>query len=283
MSFEWVDFVKIVGYNDFKKKKRTFLLRHCSILPNKQTDWWCFLAFASSNTLTLMLAAPAELQQRGHHLQVFPSSPDLLGIRPAPNNGSHGSLNHLLKRHVHLPVHPAQLSHDDQCVANSSAPAKRLPCACAFQTQETVCANFWFKRYDGQHKQTNGEDFLSGGWSEQTSDTHEWQYVSFCFYQRLWCFLSFFNHLDQHSHIFSLQALRPGSVASTILLAPLESSRPGPPFVSSITLTTSTATAAIASCPSGCPTPSSQWWVLTVRTDSLSHSSTCPFGAVVGL
>uniref|UniRef100_A0A8C9WW01 Ectonucleotide pyrophosphatase/phosphodiesterase 1 n=1 Tax=Sander lucioperca TaxID=283035 RepID=A0A8C9WW01_SANLU len=34
---------------------------------------------------------------------------DLLSIRPAPNNGTHGSLNHLLKHPVHLPVHPAKL------------------------------------------------------------------------------------------------------------------------------------------------------------------------------
>uniref|UniRef100_A0AAX7VBN9 Ectonucleotide pyrophosphatase/phosphodiesterase 1 n=1 Tax=Astatotilapia calliptera TaxID=8154 RepID=A0AAX7VBN9_ASTCA len=37
---------------------------------------------------------------------------DLLGIRPSPNNGTHGSLNHLLKHPVHNPVLPAQLSHD---------------------------------------------------------------------------------------------------------------------------------------------------------------------------
>lgn len=66
------------------------------------------------------------------------SSPDLLGIRPAPNNGSHGSLNHLLRRPVHLPVHPAQLSHDSQCEANSSVPVPHPPCACSFQTQEMV-------------------------------------------------------------------------------------------------------------------------------------------------
>lgn len=73
--------------------------------------------------------------------QVLLSSPDLLGIRPAPNNGSHGSLNHLLKHPVHFPVHPAQLSHDSQCVANSSVPPERPPCACSFETQEMVRAN----------------------------------------------------------------------------------------------------------------------------------------------
>uniref|UniRef100_A0A672HFH4 Ectonucleotide pyrophosphatase/phosphodiesterase 1 n=1 Tax=Salarias fasciatus TaxID=181472 RepID=A0A672HFH4_SALFA len=55
---------------------------------------------------------------------------DLLGIRPAPNNGSHGSLNHLLKRPAHQPVHPAQLSHDTPCEAGGPAPSDGLRCSC---------------------------------------------------------------------------------------------------------------------------------------------------------
>ncbi|XP_061560793.1 ectonucleotide pyrophosphatase/phosphodiesterase family member 1 [Phycodurus eques] len=55
---------------------------------------------------------------------------DLLGIPPSPNNGTHGSLNHLLKNPVHFPVHPAQLSHETPCEANSSHPAVDLNCAC---------------------------------------------------------------------------------------------------------------------------------------------------------
>uniref|UniRef100_A0A3Q3VIA8 Uncharacterized protein n=1 Tax=Mola mola TaxID=94237 RepID=A0A3Q3VIA8_MOLML len=63
---------------------------------------------------------------------------DLLGIRPAPNNGTHGSLNHLLKQPVHLPVHPAQLSHVVQCEASSPDPADHLECTCTSQTREMV-------------------------------------------------------------------------------------------------------------------------------------------------
>ncbi|XP_077408903.1 ectonucleotide pyrophosphatase/phosphodiesterase family member 1 [Vanacampus margaritifer] len=55
---------------------------------------------------------------------------DLLDIPPAPNNGTHGSLNHLLKRPVYLPVHPAQLSHDIPCEAGDSRPAVDLNCTC---------------------------------------------------------------------------------------------------------------------------------------------------------
>eukprot|EP00066_Takifugu_rubripes_P021233 XP_011610499.1 PREDICTED: ectonucleotide pyrophosphatase/phosphodiesterase family member 1-like [Takifugu rubripes] len=74
------------------------------------------------------------------NIEIYNLMCDLLGIRPAPNNGSHGSLNHLLRRPVHLPVHPAQLSHDSQCEANSSVPAPHPPCACSFRTQEMEAA-----------------------------------------------------------------------------------------------------------------------------------------------
>uniref|UniRef100_A0A8C7WQ93 Ectonucleotide pyrophosphatase/phosphodiesterase 1 n=1 Tax=Oryzias sinensis TaxID=183150 RepID=A0A8C7WQ93_9TELE len=46
------------------------------------------------------------------NIEVYNLMCDLLNIRPAPNNGTHGSLNHLLKNPVHHPVHPAQLSHE---------------------------------------------------------------------------------------------------------------------------------------------------------------------------
>ncbi|XP_061668782.1 ectonucleotide pyrophosphatase/phosphodiesterase family member 1 [Syngnathoides biaculeatus] len=55
---------------------------------------------------------------------------DLLGIPPSPNNGTHGSLNHLLKNPVHFPVHPAQLSHETPCEADASRPAVDLNCTC---------------------------------------------------------------------------------------------------------------------------------------------------------
>ncbi|XP_041758455.1 ectonucleotide pyrophosphatase/phosphodiesterase family member 2 [Coregonus clupeaformis] len=35
---------------------------------------------------------------------------DLLGLKPAPNNGTHGSLNHLLKSPVHKPTMPEEVS-----------------------------------------------------------------------------------------------------------------------------------------------------------------------------
>ncbi|XP_029281740.1 ectonucleotide pyrophosphatase/phosphodiesterase family member 1 isoform X2 [Cottoperca gobio] len=64
------------------------------------------------------------------NIEIYNLMCDLLGIRPAPNNGTHGSLNHLLKRPVYLPVHPAQLSHETPCEAGDPAPANNLQCAC---------------------------------------------------------------------------------------------------------------------------------------------------------
>uniref|UniRef100_A0A673BGV7 Ectonucleotide pyrophosphatase/phosphodiesterase family member 1-like n=1 Tax=Sphaeramia orbicularis TaxID=375764 RepID=A0A673BGV7_9TELE len=65
------------------------------------------------------------------NIEVYNLMCDLLGIRPAPNNGTHGSLNHLLKNPVYRPVHPAQLSHDTPCEANDPTPTDDLQCTCS--------------------------------------------------------------------------------------------------------------------------------------------------------
>uniref|UniRef100_A0A8C5H5M5 Ectonucleotide pyrophosphatase/phosphodiesterase family member 1-like n=1 Tax=Gouania willdenowi TaxID=441366 RepID=A0A8C5H5M5_GOUWI len=66
---------------------------------------------------------------------------DLLGIRPVPNNGTHGSLNHLLKFPVHLPVHPAQLAHDTACETTNLIPTDNRQCTCTSQTTAMVGVN----------------------------------------------------------------------------------------------------------------------------------------------
>lgn len=35
---------------------------------------------------------------------------DLLGLKPVPNNGTHGSLNHMLRNPVHKPSMPEEVS-----------------------------------------------------------------------------------------------------------------------------------------------------------------------------
>ncbi|XP_028997486.1 ectonucleotide pyrophosphatase/phosphodiesterase family member 1 [Betta splendens] len=59
---------------------------------------------------------------------------DLLRIRPAPNNGTHGSLNHLLRRPFHQPGYPAALSYETPCLASGPSPTDDLQCTCASQT-----------------------------------------------------------------------------------------------------------------------------------------------------
>uniref|UniRef100_H2M9E4 Ectonucleotide pyrophosphatase/phosphodiesterase 1 n=1 Tax=Oryzias latipes TaxID=8090 RepID=H2M9E4_ORYLA len=72
------------------------------------------------------------------NIEVYNLMCDLLNIRPAPNNGTHGSLNHLLKNPVHHPVHPAQLSHETPCEAAEPAPTYSLHCNCSSQINSSV-------------------------------------------------------------------------------------------------------------------------------------------------
>uniref|UniRef100_A0A671US96 Ectonucleotide pyrophosphatase/phosphodiesterase 1 n=1 Tax=Sparus aurata TaxID=8175 RepID=A0A671US96_SPAAU len=75
------------------------------------------------------------------NIEVYNLMCDLLDIRPSPNNGTHGSLNHLLKRPVYLPVHPAQLSHETPCKAVGPVPNDDLQCTCSSLNTTMVCAN----------------------------------------------------------------------------------------------------------------------------------------------
>uniref|UniRef100_A0A3P8S6P8 Ectonucleotide pyrophosphatase/phosphodiesterase 1 n=1 Tax=Amphiprion percula TaxID=161767 RepID=A0A3P8S6P8_AMPPE len=68
------------------------------------------------------------------NIEIYNLMCDLLDIRPAPNNGTHGSLNHLLKTPIHMPVNPAQLSHESLCEATDPVPTDNLQCTCKSQT-----------------------------------------------------------------------------------------------------------------------------------------------------
>ncbi|XP_013871182.1 ectonucleotide pyrophosphatase/phosphodiesterase family member 1 [Austrofundulus limnaeus] len=81
---------------------------------------------------------------------------DLLGIRPAPNNGTHGSLNHLLKNPVYSPVNPAQLSHGSVCEVSASIPTYDLQCNCSSLTPEMeIFMNAIFKETNFDKTATN--------------------------------------------------------------------------------------------------------------------------------
>uniref|UniRef100_A0A8C6SRT6 Ectonucleotide pyrophosphatase/phosphodiesterase 1 n=1 Tax=Neogobius melanostomus TaxID=47308 RepID=A0A8C6SRT6_9GOBI len=75
------------------------------------------------------------------NIEVYNLMCDLLGIRPAPNNGTHGSLNHLLKTTFYQPVHPAPLSHDTPCDASNPTPSDDRQCSCTNQTEDMVFEN----------------------------------------------------------------------------------------------------------------------------------------------
>ncbi|KAA0708931.1 Ectonucleotide pyrophosphatase/phosphodiesterase family member 1 [Triplophysa tibetana] len=64
------------------------------------------------------------------NIEVYNLLCDLLGIPPAPNNGTHGSLNHLLKNPPHRPVYPAERSAPTTCTPVSGSIFDPLGCTC---------------------------------------------------------------------------------------------------------------------------------------------------------
>ncbi|KAG8441663.1 hypothetical protein GDO86_010737 [Hymenochirus boettgeri] len=55
---------------------------------------------------------------------------DLLGLKPAPNNGTHGSLNHLLRATTHKPLLPEEVSKPLPIVNSPSTVNEELGCSC---------------------------------------------------------------------------------------------------------------------------------------------------------
>ncbi|XP_063780529.1 ectonucleotide pyrophosphatase/phosphodiesterase family member 2 isoform X2 [Pseudophryne corroboree] len=55
---------------------------------------------------------------------------DILGLKPAPNNGTHGSLNHLLRMASHKPAMPDEVSKPLPIVTSPSTVNEELGCSC---------------------------------------------------------------------------------------------------------------------------------------------------------
>ncbi|KAM7373676.1 hypothetical protein PAMP_008511 [Pampus punctatissimus] len=55
---------------------------------------------------------------------------DVLQISPAENNGTHGSMNHVLRQPYYTPTFPVERSVPDQCPLVSLEPADSLGCTC---------------------------------------------------------------------------------------------------------------------------------------------------------
>ncbi|XP_004846055.1 ectonucleotide pyrophosphatase/phosphodiesterase family member 1 isoform X1 [Heterocephalus glaber] len=63
------------------------------------------------------------------NIEVYNLMCDLLNLTPAPNNGTHGSLNHLLKHPVYTPKHPKEAYPPVKCPITGT-PRDNLGCSC---------------------------------------------------------------------------------------------------------------------------------------------------------
>lgn len=72
------------------------------------------------------------------NIEVYNLICDLLRIQPAPNNGSHGSLNHLLKVPFYEPSHPQEVSASSVCKFTSWNPTDTLECSCPLLQNDTA-------------------------------------------------------------------------------------------------------------------------------------------------
>ncbi|NXW44740.1 ENPP3 phosphodiesterase, partial [Nyctiprogne leucopyga] len=64
------------------------------------------------------------------NIEVYNLMCDLLHITPAPNNGTHGSLNHLLKTPFYNPSHAEEDSSPSSCPVSHLIPIDDLGCTC---------------------------------------------------------------------------------------------------------------------------------------------------------
>uniref|UniRef100_A0A6Q2XWG0 SMB domain-containing protein n=1 Tax=Esox lucius TaxID=8010 RepID=A0A6Q2XWG0_ESOLU len=63
---------------------------------------------------------------------------DVLEISPSPNNGSHGSMNHLLRTPWYFPTHPAEETNPGQCPLVTLDPVDSLNCTCSSLVERHV-------------------------------------------------------------------------------------------------------------------------------------------------
>ncbi|XP_029450264.1 ectonucleotide pyrophosphatase/phosphodiesterase family member 1 [Rhinatrema bivittatum] len=63
------------------------------------------------------------------NIEIYNLMCDLLGLTPASNNGSHGNLNHLLRKPVYEPIHPKEVTGPSICPFLHVA-SDKLGCSC---------------------------------------------------------------------------------------------------------------------------------------------------------
>ncbi|XP_067402852.1 ectonucleotide pyrophosphatase/phosphodiesterase family member 1 [Emydura macquarii macquarii] len=64
------------------------------------------------------------------NIEIYNLICDLLGLTPAYNNGTHGSLNHLLKNPVYIPSHPKEQSHPSAYPFTKTTSSLDIGCSC---------------------------------------------------------------------------------------------------------------------------------------------------------
>ncbi|XP_061617026.1 venom phosphodiesterase 1 isoform X2 [Phyllopteryx taeniolatus] len=65
---------------------------------------------------------------------------DVLQISPAANNGTHGSLNHMLRQPFYSPLPPAEESSPAECRLSSLEPQNLLGCSCPHMSADAITA-----------------------------------------------------------------------------------------------------------------------------------------------
>uniref|UniRef100_A0A671Q609 Ectonucleotide pyrophosphatase/phosphodiesterase family member 1-like n=1 Tax=Sinocyclocheilus anshuiensis TaxID=1608454 RepID=A0A671Q609_9TELE len=134
-SFDYEGLVKNISCREPDQPMRPYLKEH---LPKRlhfasnirierahlymQPGWQAALSFGEKHLLRTVYSS------------VYVSL-DLLGIPPAPNNGTHGSLNHLLKNPPHQPVYPAEHSAPSTCTHVSGFLQDPRGCTCDSLTE----------------------------------------------------------------------------------------------------------------------------------------------------
>ncbi|XP_051791459.1 ectonucleotide pyrophosphatase/phosphodiesterase family member 3-like [Erpetoichthys calabaricus] len=64
------------------------------------------------------------------NVQLYNVLCDLLEIHPAPNNGTHGSMNHMLRKPFYNPNLPQEMSQPEKCPLKFLNPSDNLTCSC---------------------------------------------------------------------------------------------------------------------------------------------------------
>ncbi|XP_013929717.1 PREDICTED: ectonucleotide pyrophosphatase/phosphodiesterase family member 2 [Thamnophis sirtalis] len=84
---------------------------------------------------------------------------DLLGLKPAPNNGTHGSLNHLLRSSTYRPIMPEEVARPLHPVATTPSSDYDLGCSCDDKNRLDELSRRPYSKGTEARTYTGGEGF----------------------------------------------------------------------------------------------------------------------------